>query len=194
MANSNSSLVIVKFCWTSRISSFSCSWTNPLGFSKDMFHQSSIKGHLPSSFEAADALEQPPHWHQPWSIMHAWSLDSIQVIDLTLFRDVAICCRIHLTFSGCLGKWFKKDNSNIRQVKLILSWGLYDISRNLRTLWKLSMCIQYLSQTHSNNLRWSKFNCNWCCVSCSNHIGPQTSWIVSIFFCFFHPFISSVKT
>ena len=51
---------------TSRISSFSCSCTNPLGFSKDMFCQSSIRssirGHPPSS-EATDALQRPPSPH-----------------------------------------------------------------------------------------------------------------------------------
>ena len=51
---------------TSRISSFSCSCTNPLGFSKDMFRQSSIRssirGHPPSS-EATDALQRPPSPH-----------------------------------------------------------------------------------------------------------------------------------
>ena len=53
---------------TSRISSFSCSCTNPLGFSKDMFRQSSIRslirGHPPSSLRGnwCSAEASIPSW------------------------------------------------------------------------------------------------------------------------------------
>ena len=141
--------------WTSRISSFSCSWTNPLGFSKDMFHQSSIKGHLPSS-EAADALKQPPLVQQPWSIMQTWTLDSITVVELTCIRTLFI---EYLS---------QTDSFNVLQEKASLI-AIDAVCPHWITL-------DSLNCQHISNISWQHSHCQHCQLM-SNCPTVQLAWL-----------------